>query len=237
MYTEEPKQLVEYARERLREAILTNQLKASDSFSQVQLAREFGISRTPLREAVRLLEHEGLATVNFNRRVTVSELTPKDLDSLYATRILLESLALHTNITKMDQAFLETSRQRLLDMREFEKVHDVENWSKVHREFHLQLVLGTGARIDQQIQHYFDHSERYRRLYLGDSDRNWNKGMSDHSDLQHACETGDRFNAVRILTKHYESTAFGVLEVIDPNYSPDLMIAAKTMTKGLIFLE
>ncbi|QCR38628.1 GntR family transcriptional regulator [Nissabacter sp. SGAir0207] len=234
---EKPNELVEYARDRLRKAILTNQLKALDSFSQVQLARELGISRTPLREAVRLLEYEGLTTVQFNRRVTVAGLTAEDLDSLYAQRIMLEALALHTRITAMDEEFLSNSCATLLEMRTAEDAHDVETWSRLHRIFHLGLVLGTSRRIDLQITHLFDHAERYRRFYLGDSNEHWNKGAEDHLALQQACEAGDRAAAVRRLMEHYASTALGVLHEIDPHYVPALINGSCMMVRGLIFLD
>lgn len=237
MSEEKPNELVEYARDRLREGILTNRLKALDSFSQVQLAKELGISRTPLREAVRLLEYEGLTTVQFNRRVVVSGLTAEDLDSLYAQRITLETMALHSRIPKMDKEFLLQSRNRVMQMREAEETHNFEGWSRIHRDFHLGLVLGIGRRIDQQIQQCFDHAERYRRFYLGDSDENWRQGMEDHMSLQLACEAGDKTTAVRKLTKHYTCTAMGVLKKINPDFTPHLINAAIMMTRGLIFLE
>ena len=234
---EKPNELVEYARDRLRDAILSNRLKALDSFSQVQLAKELGISRTPLREAVRLLEYEGLATVQFNRRVTVSGLTAEDLDSLYAQRIMLETMALHVRIPKMDSAFLAESRQRVMQMREAEEKHDFANWSRVHRDFHLALVLGTGRRIDQQIKQCFDHAERYRRFYLGDSNEHWRQGMEDHLALQNACEAGDKMTAIRRLIDHYAGTALGVLKTINPEYSPDLINASTMMARGLFFID
>lgn len=233
----EPKELVEYARDRLRNAILTNRLRASDSLSQVQLAKEFGISRTPLREAVRLLEYEGLATAHFNRRVTVSAVSPQDLDCLYAMRITLESLAIHANVPRMDADFITASQARLAEMGDAANARDFERWSRIHREFHLQLVLGRGERMDRQIMQGFDHGERYRRLYLDESAYNWTKSMEEHVALHAACAMGDRAGAARLLTDHYVSTAIGVLAVIDRDYAPDLIAAAKVMARSLIFLD
>lgn len=235
--TAEPRELVEYARDRLRTAILTNRLRASDSLSQVQLAKEFGISRTPLREAVRLLEYEGLATAHFNKRVTVSAVSPEDLDSLYAMRITLESLAIHANVPRMDAGFIAGSEARLVAMGKAADARDFESWSKIHREFHLELVSGRGERMDRQILQGFDHGERYRRLYLDESAYNWTKSMEEHVALHTACAVGDRAGAARLLTDHYVSTAVGVLAVIDPDYAPDLITAAKAMARSLIFLD
>ena len=62
----EPRKLVSFAHRQLREAILSNAIPADSTISQVQLAKDLGVSRSPLREALRVLEHEGLATVEVN---------------------------------------------------------------------------------------------------------------------------------------------------------------------------
>ncbi len=229
------RELVAYARDRLREAILSNTLPAAASFSQVQLARDLGISRTPLREAVRLLEYEGLATVQFNKRVTVSALSAQDLDSLYSVRIMVEAVALHAKVPTMTDAFLQASRERLSSMDEAVQARDFQAWSTIHRDFHMQLSTGESARIDQQIKHCFDHAQRYRRLYLAESGVNWERAAQEHQALQAACEARDGARAAHLLAEHYASTANGVLAALAPSYVPHLMNAARVMAKGLVF--
>ncbi len=231
----EPRKLVEYARDRLRDAILTNALPASASFSQVQLAREFGISRTPLREAVRLLEYEGLATVQFNKRVTVAAVSPADLDSLYAARITLEAMAIHAKVPTMSAECLAASRARLQRMDQAVQERDFAQWSVVHRDFHFGLTAGMGSRYDQQIQHYFDHAQRYRHLYVAHSSINWERSSAEHEALQAACEAGDRARAAHLLAEHYASTALGVLAELSPGHVPALINAARVMARSLVF--
>ena len=79
---------LEWAHQRVREAILHNELKPGSIISQVKLAKQVGVSRTPLREALRLLQVEGLVETEHNRRVRISALSLADLEELYSLRIV-----------------------------------------------------------------------------------------------------------------------------------------------------
>src|SRR5260370_27443333 len=86
-------QNVAMAYDRLRTAILKGEIAAGAAPSQVVLARELGVSRTPLREALRLLEREGLILSEPNRRARVAQFSISDLQELYLTSISLEAVA------------------------------------------------------------------------------------------------------------------------------------------------
>src|SRR3954467_14981008 len=79
---------------RLRELLLNGEIPAGTVLSQVKLARELGVSTTPLREAMRLLQAEGLLIAGPNRGSRVAPMDPKDIDAVYASRILIEALAI-----------------------------------------------------------------------------------------------------------------------------------------------
>src|SRR5688572_20431148 len=74
----------------LRRAILSGELAPSAVVSQVQLAAKYGISRAPVREALRLLQNEGLVLATHNRRMRIAPLTVEGLEELYALRLLVE---------------------------------------------------------------------------------------------------------------------------------------------------
>ena len=87
--------------ERVRAAILDGDLAPGSVMSQVALAEELGISRTPLREALRMLQSEGLVEGEPNRRVRVAPISAKDLEELCVIRITLESEALRLSVPAM----------------------------------------------------------------------------------------------------------------------------------------
>ncbi len=84
--------------ERVRNAILDGELAAGTVMSQVALAEELGISRTPLREALRLLQGEGLIEAEPNRRVRVAPMTASDMEELCVMRVTLEAEALRLSV-------------------------------------------------------------------------------------------------------------------------------------------
>ena len=88
----EARQAIPYVHAYLRECILDGTLTPGTKLSQVSLARQLGISRTPLREVLRMLQEEGLGEIEPNQRTRVSGLDPQELDDVYAIRILLETV-------------------------------------------------------------------------------------------------------------------------------------------------
>jgi DNA-binding GntR family transcriptional regulator len=96
----------QHAYDELRRKILQGELAPGATFSQVQLSTQLGVSRTPLREAVRLLQMEGLLRTDPRRRVRVSPLSTEDFEDLYAIRIALESLAVRLTVPQLSEAEL-----------------------------------------------------------------------------------------------------------------------------------
>ena len=97
----EARQAIPHVHAYLRECILDGTLTPGTKLSQVSLAEQLGISRTPLREVLRMLQEEGLVEIEPNQRTRVSGLDPQELDDVYASRILLETLALSMTIGQL----------------------------------------------------------------------------------------------------------------------------------------
>src|SRR4051812_49482729 len=92
---------VEQVYRRVREAILEGEIAPGATMSQVALADDLGISRTPLREALRMLQTEGLVDAERNRRVRVAPLSPADLEELYVMRVALEAEAIRLAVPRL----------------------------------------------------------------------------------------------------------------------------------------
>src|SRR6201991_4160744 len=113
----EARQAIPYLHAYLRECILDGTLSPGTKLSQVSLARQLGISRTPLREVLRMLQKEGLVEIEPNQRTRVSGLDPQELDDVYASRILLETLALSMTIGHFGAASRKEAKRLLTVMR------------------------------------------------------------------------------------------------------------------------
>ena len=135
----------------LRESILNGALPPGESLSQVQLATKLGVSRGPLREAVRMLKREGLVEAEVNRRGRVSSFSIDDLEQLYAMRIVHESLAIRITVPRFSQRDIDALLNCLRRM-EALAGHDLRQWQAVDREFHFTLVAHAGDRLMRTIR-------------------------------------------------------------------------------------
>src|ERR1700680_5103985 len=88
----------------LRQLILDGTVPPGTVLSQVQIAQEIGVSRTPLREALRMLQEEGLVLAEYNHRVRVAGIDIGEFEQFYASRIMLESLPLALTLLHLRQA-------------------------------------------------------------------------------------------------------------------------------------
>src|ERR1700759_299510 len=113
----EARQAIPHVHAYLRECILDGTLTPGTKLSQVSLARQLGVSRTPLREVLRMLQEEGLVEIEPNQRTRVAGLDPQELDDVYASRILLETLALSMTMTAFGAASRKEAKRLLTAMR------------------------------------------------------------------------------------------------------------------------
>jgi DNA-binding GntR family transcriptional regulator len=205
--------------DRLRQAILRHEVPADQPVSQVQLAKQLGVSRTPLREALRLLEREGLVEARPNRQVRVAPVSPEDLEELYGMRIVLEAFACNVTVPQLSAADLDAMDATLLAMDRFAREEDFEAWDEPHRRFHRLLRCHAGARLERLLDDLTDHAERYRRLNLSEP-RAWSQGAAEHAAIRDACRDGDAALASERLGTHLSKTALTVLVMLDPERDP-----------------
>lgn len=191
----------------LSEAIVRGILKGGVQLRQDALAAEFGISRIPVREALRKLEAEGLVTFHPNRGAVVSELSRTEVQEIYEIRVLLESKALRLAIPDMTDATLQRTEAilRLLD-----KATDAVRWIELNREFHSTLyATANKPRLLQLINTLRTNVDRYVHIYIS-SLGNREAAQREHRQILEACRRGNQEAAVRALEQHLARVAAGV---------------------------
>jgi DNA-binding GntR family transcriptional regulator len=135
----------EVVHERLRRGILRGAFDPHQPISQVQLAKRLAVSRTPLREALRMLQRAGLVSEP-NRRVRVAALTVADLEELYAARVVVDALQARVAVRRLGAEGVAEMGRRLEVMAELAARHDLEAWDQHHGAFHDLLKLSEGNR-------------------------------------------------------------------------------------------
>jgi DNA-binding GntR family transcriptional regulator len=212
---------VDALHQRLRSDILDGRLAPGSSLSQVQLGQDHGVSRTKLREAMRMLVHEGLIELR-SRGARVADVSAEDLDELYAQRLLMETLALRQSVPDLSPDEVAELEGLLAQMAHFERVGDYGRWDRPHRAFHALLVKHSGPRTRTAVEQLADHATRYRKLFHAGS------GARAAADTEHraildaviACDV-DR--AADELARHLARTPLTIMNAIDPDYDPRTM--------------
>jgi GntR family transcriptional regulator, rspAB operon transcriptional repressor len=212
---------VEQVFRRVREAILDGKLAPGAVMSQVALADELGVSRTPLREALRMLQSEGLVHAEPNRRVRVAAASARDLEELYVTRVTLEAEAIRLAVPRMTAEHIAHLEGFNAEMAHFAEVKDYRRWVVPHQAFHRALTAPAGERLTALLARLFDHAERYRRMHIGHGPSAW--ATKDHRAILDACKRGDRERAGHLLAGHFARTAFELVEHLEPGYEPALL--------------
>jgi DNA-binding GntR family transcriptional regulator len=144
-----PRALYEEVAELLRQRIFQRELEPGSWIDEVKLAQEYGISRTPLREALKVLAAEGLVTMKVRRGAYVTEVSEQDLAEVYHLLSLLES----------DAAAVVAERASDADLKELQKLHkaleaaagDRERFFALNERFHMRLLELAGNRWRNQM--------------------------------------------------------------------------------------
>lgn len=200
--------------EELREAIVTGAIAPGERLLQVELAERFGVSRIPLREAMRTLHAEGLIVIEPNRGAVCRPLEPKDVSDLYAVRLALEQLA------------VREAAARFVDLRESTAVAgeaaktafaagDLPALIRLDYEFHDRMARAAGnAHVAHSLDgcwsqvvramHYFFRHDAYRRDV-------WHQ----HAALARAVAHGDGAGAAALLESHIVDSRNAILRGLE----------------------
>ena len=209
---------VTIALEELRSLIVIGELAPGSELSQVALARRLGVSTTPLREALRQLEAEGLVESRRNRSPRIAPFDPLDLVSVYSQRILLESFAIATSAPLLNESELSALDACLADMREGGDATDFLRWEEAHLAFHAGLVAHAGTQLQGEFATLSARSDRYRRMsVLGQQPSAWSIGEAEHQAILEASAQARAGDAAALLARHLSRSALTVLAHLAPD--------------------
>jgi len=186
----------------LRQWILQGQFAEGQELTQETIAAEFGVSRVPLREAMRRLEGEGLIIFHANRGAFVAKLSARDIREIYELRMLLEGDLIFRAVPKMTSADLRKAGRihQALEMEEDPNEQDVLN-----RAFHSTLYR-CAERAKQQaiIDNLRNLVERYENLNRALVARTANF-QNDHRRILTACRRGASSEARKRVIQHLQN--------------------------------
>ena len=195
----------------LREAILKGDLEPGERLMEIALANRLGVSRTPIREAIRKLELEGLVVMIPRRGAQVASITKKDLQDVLEVRSSLEVLATELACERINAEQLDALKGALNRFEEVLGSGDVSLIARADVDFHDVIFSSTGnARLVQILNNLREQMYRYRLEYLKDFSSHA-RLLEEHRQLMEAIAARDQKNAAMIIKAHIENQEISVI--------------------------
>ena len=192
--------------ETLRDAIRKGILEPGERLMEVQLADELGISRTPVREAIRKLEQEGYVIMMPRRGTYVSDISTNDVKEIFEIRSALESLATGLAARRIEQDELETLQNLLVEIEGYIAKNDIEKIVETDIKFHgLLYKVSRNERLVNIISNLKEQLARFRTLSMSYPGR-LQETLEEHSEMVEAIANGD-VSAARDAAEHHMERA------------------------------
>jgi DNA-binding GntR family transcriptional regulator len=199
----------------LRQAIVAGQLRPGDPLRQDALAERFGVSRVPLREALKTLEGEGQVVYQPHRGYQVARLSLDDLLEVYRIRQLLEAEAARCAVERADDAVLAELEAAGDEVAAASARADVLAMTEANRRFHFVLVQAAGMpRLERIVRVLWEATDTYRAVYYGDV-ANRRRVEREHARIVEAFRARDADLLVRLIDEHREHAVESLRSVLE----------------------
>ena len=197
----------------LRQAILKGELKPGERLMEIQLANTLGVSRTPVREAIRKLELEGLVLMIPRKGAEVAEITRQDMEDVLEVRTALEELAVKDACDHITDAQLSELKKA---SNEFKKAllegKDLVTCADADMHFHDVILSATNTRrLIQMLNNLSEQMYRYRMEYLKD-ERTHKTLIEEHDAIRRALKKHDKVKAGAAIRVHIDNQKRSILE-------------------------
>ncbi len=200
----ESRPIREIAYDILKKAIITGEIPAGERIVETDYADRLHISRTPLREALRKLERDGLVEYVIRRGVVVRAFTAEDVDQIYTIRNALEILTLPYIIENATPEDIASLREKLAVMDRLQAVDDVEGLSPLAREFHASLTaISRKNRILRVIEGQDEYIRRFSAMAIRQESRR-TAAHEEHHRLVDYVEQKDLEHFEALMRSHIE---------------------------------
>ena len=200
----------------LRHAILTGELDPGERLMEIHLANQFGVSRTPVREAIRMLEQEGLVTLRPARGAIVSSISAESVKDVLDVRRAMDILSAQLACKRITPETLEKLKK---SYQEFEKAaldksEDITDLAALDVAFHSIILEGAGnRRLKQLVNNLSEQMYRYRFEYLKDSDI-YVQLIEEHKAIYEAIAANDEEAAKEACGIHIDNQENAIMKQI-----------------------
>lgn len=198
----------------LRQAILRGELKPGERLLEIHLANKLGVSRTPIREAIRKLELEGLVLMIPRKGAVVAEITEKSLRDVLEVRRALEELAMKLACEKIQEEEINELKAAAKEFEDVLKTGDVTLFAEADVKFHDIIYRTTdNQRLIQLLYNLREQMYRYRVEYLKREDAHETL-LAEHQYIIETLEKRDAEQAVAAVCQHIDNQVTAVADTI-----------------------
>lgn len=191
----------------LRENILSGKYSAGESLIEKRLAEELNVSRTPIREAIRQLELEGLVESVPNKGATVKGISKKDMEDIYKIRMVLEGLAAKWAIEQITEEEVKKLTEAYELMEFYTGKSDIDAIAKLNTEFHDIIYSATKSTVLQHILKDFQIYVKWARHESLSSTGRKETALGEHYDILKAFKERNAESAEKYLIIHVENSS------------------------------
>ena len=189
----------------LRQAILKGEMEPGERLMEIQLAKKLGVSRTPIREAIRKLELEGLVIMIPRRGAEVAGITEKALRDVLEVRRSLEELAIELAVARMKEDDIKALEAARIEFREALNTNDMIRIAQADEKFHDVIYAGTyNDKLVQLLNNLRDQIYRYRLEYIKDVGKR-QLSLIEHENILNAVKTRNLELGRRAMREHIDN--------------------------------
>lgn len=198
----------------LREAILKGDLKPGERLMEIQLAQKLGVSRTPIREAIRMLELEGLTVTVPRKGAEVARMTLKDMEEVLEIRLELDEFAARLASKRMTEEQMEELYLCGQAFAEATKGKNVKEIAEADVRFHDVIYDATfNPRLVTLLNNLREQLYRYRMEYLK-NETIYEQLIEEHNQIVEALKARDTERLVQVIHRHVTNQESAVKKVI-----------------------
>lgn len=199
----------------LKNAILNGVYKPGESLIEMKVAKELGVSRTPVREAIRQLELEGLVSSIPNKGVIVEGITEKDVEDIYTIRRMLEGLAARWAAEKITDEQLKEMKD-ILDLMEFyTEKQEMDKVSEMDTRFHDVIFKACNSRPLESVLANYHHFIQRARLVSVKASGRAQHSLGEHQKIYEALKNHDADAAEKAMIQHISQASSNLDPILE----------------------
>ena len=198
----------------LRQAILTGELKPGERLMEIHLANKLGVSRTPIREAIRKLELEGLVTMIPRRGAEVAQITEKSMNDVLEVRRAMDVLCVELACERISEEELWALKAACDNFEQMVKTQDVKKIARADVELHDIILRATGnSRLIQLVNNLSEQMYRYRYEYIKDFSQH-ERLVEEHRIIYESLVNKDKATASEAAKIHIDNQKKAIIHRI-----------------------